>query len=130
MDPTGAAGPALGNMAVWIPVAAAVAAVALGIIVGIVVGKYQVRRARSGRLKVLTKKEKIIYGSCVLLGVICIALGAFVKLPESGAEAPPEGMNVTDGPVPEGEAPPDAAVDAGDVSVDTPVAMGRVVVVG
>jgi formate hydrogenlyase subunit 3/multisubunit Na+/H+ antiporter MnhD subunit len=127
MDPTGAASPALGNLAVWIPVAAAVAAVALGIIVGVVVGKYQVRRARSGRLKVLTKKEKIIYGSCVLLGVACIAIGAFVKLPESAAETPPEGMNVTDA-VPEGEVSPDAG--SVDVNVDTPVAMGRVVVVG
>jgi hypothetical protein len=129
MDPTGQAGPAIGNLAVWIPVAAAVAAVALGIIVGIAVGKYQVRRARTGGLKVLTKKEKIIYGSCVLLGVICIAVGAFVKLPESAAEVPPEGMNVTDGAVPEGEVPPDVGGDA-NVSVDTPVDVGRVVVVG
>jgi formate hydrogenlyase subunit 3/multisubunit Na+/H+ antiporter MnhD subunit len=121
MDPTGAAGPAL-NLAVWIPVAAAVAAVALGVIVGIVVGKYQVRRARSGRLIVLNKKEKLIYGSCVLLGVVCIALGAFVKLPESEAELPPEGINVTDGAVPEGEASPDAGADA-NTSIDAPVAV-------
>jgi hypothetical protein len=129
MEPTGAAGPAAFNLAVWIPVAAAVAAVVLGVIIGIAVGKYQVRRARSGRLQVLTKKEKIIYGSCVLLGVVCIALGAFVKLPEEGAEIPPDGMNVTDGAVPEGEASPDVGGGA-NVSIDTPVAVGRVVVVG
>jgi formate hydrogenlyase subunit 3/multisubunit Na+/H+ antiporter MnhD subunit len=129
MEPTGAAGPGLINLAVWIPVAAAVAAVALGVIVGIAVGKYQVRRARSGRLKVLTQKEKIIYGSCVLLGVACIAVGAFVKLPESNAEIPPDSMPVTDGAVPDGEDTPAAGIDAG-VSVDEAVSVGRVVVVG
>ncbi len=81
MDATGEAGAAIGNSAVIIPIAAAVAAVVLGVIIGILVGKYQVRRARTGRLRVLSKKEKIIYGSCVLAGVVFIALGAFVKLP-------------------------------------------------
>jgi hypothetical protein len=129
MEATGAAGPALGNLAVWIPVAAAVAAVALGIIVGVAVGKYQVRRARSGRLAVLTKKEKIVYGSCVLLGVACIALGAFVKLPEAGAETPPDGMNVAENAVPEGNASPEGGA-ASNVSADEQVSVGRVAVAG
>lgn len=129
MDPTGAMAPAAtGGLPAWLPIAVAVAAVALGVIVGIAAGKYQVRRARSGRLNVLTKKEKIIYGSCVLAGIICIALGVFVKLPAK-EEAAPDGISVGDeaatngeGPSAEGEtgtATADAGGSSGGVAIDT-----------
>ncbi|MCL2033560.1 MAG: hypothetical protein FWG94_02385 [Oscillospiraceae bacterium] len=69
-------------MATWnIILLAILAAVVLGSVGGVVIGKYLVKREKSNRKPVLSKRERIIYLACIALGTAFILFGVFFKFP-------------------------------------------------
>ena len=69
-------------MAVWnIILLAILAAVVLGSVGGVIIGKYLVKRAKSNRKPILTKKERAIYLACIALGTAFILFGMFYRPP-------------------------------------------------
>lgn len=57
------------------------AAVAIGSVGGIFIGKYLVKRSKSNRKQLLSKKERIIYSACLAFGMALILFGVFFKFP-------------------------------------------------
>lgn len=70
--------------------------IAAGIIAGVFIGKFLVKRARTGRRRLLSAKERIVYSVCVVVGAGLILFGVFFKFP-SPSTASPDDMIVLDG---------------------------------
>lgn len=73
-----------------------VGAIAAGVAAGIFIGKILVKRAKSGRKRLLSTKERVVYSACILLGAALILFGVFFKFPSTGA-ASPDDMMIIDG---------------------------------
>lgn len=72
-------------MAVWkIILLSILTAVVLGSVGGVLIGKYLVKRAKSNKKPVLSRKERILYLACIALGTASILFGVFYKSPEPG----------------------------------------------
>ena len=99
-------------------------ALALGCIFGVIIGKHQLKKMRGESRALLSKKERIVYTACMLLGIGAMAFGIFYTSPTS-AENLYEGENMgvqeefSDKMPDVMGASPDYAVDEdADVSVD------------
>lgn len=93
------------------------AAIVAGSAVGIGVGKYLVKRARSGRKRLLSTKERVVYAVCVLLGAASILVGVLYEFPSDNV-APPDGAAMIDGGMTvDGKLPNGGAV-GGDVQTE------------
>ncbi|WRS27841.1 hypothetical protein U6B65_01555 [Oscillospiraceae bacterium MB08-C2-2] len=93
-------------------------AVAIGVIGGLLVGKYIVNR--KNRKPLLSRKELILYCTCVLVGIALVLTGVFYAPAGEGDMTDPSMMNsgMTGGEISEGEMGIDVAVDAQEPQTD------------
>lgn len=67
-------------------------AIFLGCVIGVMMGKYQIKKKRGEIKAILNTRERIIYLSSVVVGVVCILLGLYFNTPQTSTDGM-DGMN-------------------------------------
>lgn len=94
------------------------AAVAAGSIGGVLIGKILVKRARSGHKPLLSKKERIAYLLCILIGTASILFGVFHQFPDTGSQ-------IYEDMPPIGEDMPGGEMDGAGIDFNDSIAVAR-----